>query len=167
MTLPGPNFGLKSAVVCAASEAALQDGNGASRAATSDAPWPADGVSVGSGRGGEPEGVFRARDARETREPRVLRDGEDAGAAEVAAPKVTPVATGKVAPTPTQPGGGRVDATLALRLMAALEEIAACSLSELVGRINAEGRGSATVVQLRSDTMGGRRHWWCAGLLGR
>ena len=106
MTLPGPNFGLKSAVVCAASEAALQDGNGASRAATSDAPWPADGVSVGSGRGGEPEGVFRARDAREPREPRVLRDGEDAGAAEVAAPKVTPVATGKVAPTPTQSGGG-------------------------------------------------------------
>ena len=51
----------------------------------------------------------------------------------------------EVAPTPTQSGGdnSRAAATLALRFIAALEEIAACSLSELVGRINAEGRGSA------------------------
>ena len=74
----------------------------------------------------------------------------------------------QVAPTPTQAGGDNSRAaTLALRFIAALEEIAACSLSGLAGRINAEGRGSATVVQLRSDTMGGRRHRWCAGLLGR
>ena len=52
---------------------------------------------------------------------------------------------GKIAPTPTQSGGDESRAaTLALRLIAALlEEIAVCSLSELAGRINAEGRGSA------------------------
>lgn len=50
----------------------------------------------------------------------------------------------KIAPTPTQSGGDESRAaTLALRLIVALEGIAACSLSELAGRINAEGRGSA------------------------
>ena len=50
----------------------------------------------------------------------------------------------QVAPTTTQSGGDNSRAaTLALRSIAALEEIAACSLSELAGRINAEGRGSA------------------------
>ena len=71
----------------------------------------------------------------------------------------------KIAPTPTQSGGDESRAaTLALRLIAALlEEIAACSLSELAGRINAEGRGSAATKRYN----GGRRHRWCAGLLGR
>ena len=72
---------------------------------------------------------------------------------------------GKIAPTPTQSGGDESRAaTLALRLIAALlEEIAACSLSELAGRINAEGRGSAATKRYN----GGSWHRWCAGLLGR
>ena len=71
----------------------------------------------------------------------------------------------EVAPTPTQSGGdnSRAAATLALRFIAALEEIAARSLSELAGRMNAEGRGSAAAKRYN----GGRRHRWCAGLLGR
>ena len=71
----------------------------------------------------------------------------------------------KIAPTPTQSGGDESRAaTLALRLIAALlEEIAACSLSELAGRINAEGRGSAATKRYN----GGSWHRWCAGLLGR
>ena len=51
-----------------------------------------------------------------------------------------------VAPTPTQSGGDESRAaTLALRLVAAVEDIADCSLSELAGRINAEGRGRAAM----------------------
>ena len=71
----------------------------------------------------------------------------------------------KVAPTPTQSGGdkSRAATLAALRFIAALKEIAAGSLSELAGRMNAEGRGSAAAK--RSN--GGRRHRWCAGLLGR
>ena len=54
----------------------------------------------------------------------------------------------QVAPTPTQAGGDNSRAaTLALRFIAALEEIAACSLSGLAGRINAEGRGSASATK--------------------
>ena len=55
----------------------------------------------------------------------------------------------KIAPTPTQSGGDESRAaTLALRLIAALlEEIAACSLSELAGRINAEGRSSSAATK--------------------
>ena len=64
---------------------------------------------------------------------------------------------GKIAPTPTQSGGDESRAaTLALRLIAALlEEIAACSLSELAGRINAEGRGSAATKRQRTMGEGG------------
>ena len=54
----------------------------------------------------------------------------------------------QVAPTPTQAGGDNSRAaTLALRFIAAPEEIAACSLSGLEGRINAEGRGSAAATK--------------------
>ena len=54
----------------------------------------------------------------------------------------------RVAPTTTQSGGDNSRAaTLALRSIAALEEIAACSLSGLAGRINAEGRGSASATK--------------------
>ena len=71
----------------------------------------------------------------------------------------------KIAPTPTQSGGDESRAaTLALRLIVALEGIAACSL------YRSWPGGSmprAAVVRLRNGTMGGRRHRWCAGLLGR
>ena len=50
----------------------------------------------------------------------------------------------KVAPTPTQAGGDESQAaTLALRLIASMEEVAACSLPALATRINAEGRKGA------------------------
>ena len=45
---------------------------------------------------------------------------------------------------PDAVGGGQCESCdLALRFIAALEEIAACSRSELAGRIIAEGRGSS------------------------
>ena len=47
----------------------------------------------------------------------------------------------RVAPTPTQAGGDESQAaTLALRLVACLEEIAACPLKELAKRIDADGK---------------------------